>query len=203
MAISVFVGAAAHSWPPGAGPRRRPPGDAGREACGEPISGLDLLWGRCRHTRGPPGAGPRRQPAAPGPAAGRRTTRAGRSPPSAVTGYREGPSHTLPGHKFGSGVDHGPTVFRREGRFVPGMDSYQPFFAVGQNLAPGTLRRGSGGGGRAGSRHPRRGLEECGVPGRLAISVFFGAAVGTLVDRPVRALAAGRRAVRACRVSLP
>ena len=37
----------------------------------------------------------------------------------------------------------------------------------------------------------------------MAISVFFGAAVGTLVDRPVRALAAGRRAVRACRVSLP
>ena len=113
---------------------------------------MDHLWGRCRHTRGQPGAGPRRQPAAPGPAAGRLTTRAGRGPPSAVTGYREGPSHALPGRKFGSVVDHGPTVFRREGRFVPGMDSYQPFSAVGQNLAPGNLRRGSGGGGRAGSR---------------------------------------------------
>jgi hypothetical protein len=117
---------------------------------------LDLLWGRCRHTRGPPGAGPRRQPAVPGTAAGRRTTRAGRGPrcrpPSAVTGYREGPSHALPGRKFGSGVDHGPTVFRREGRFVPGMDSYQPFSAMGQNLAPGTLRRGSGSGVRTGSR---------------------------------------------------
>ena len=115
-----------------------------------------------------------------------------KGPPSAVTGYREGPSHALPGRKFGSGVDHGPTVFRREGRFVPGMDSYQPFSAMGQNLAPGTLRRGSGGGGRAGSRHPRRGLEECGVPGRLAISVFFGAAVGTLVDRPVQSGAGGK-----------
>ena len=71
-----------------------------------------------------------------------------KGPPSAVTGYREGPSHALPGRKFGSGVDHGPTVFRREGRFVPGMDSS----AVGQNLAPGNLRRGSGGGGRAGCR---------------------------------------------------
>ena len=62
--------------------------NAGREACGEPISGLDLLWGRCRHTRGPPGAGPRRQPAVPGTAAGRRTTRAGRAHPrrSRVTG---------------------------------------------------------------------------------------------------------------------
>ena len=75
-----------------------------------------------------------------------------KGPPSAVSGYREGPSHALPGRKFGSGVDHGPTVFRREGRFVPGMDSYQPFSAMGQNLAPGTLRRGSGGGGRTGSR---------------------------------------------------
>ena len=43
---------------------------------------------------------------------------------------------------------------------------------MGQNSAPGTLRRN--GGGRAGSRPPRRGLEACGEPGRLAISVFVG-----------------------------
>ena len=52
---------------------------------------------------------------------------------------------------------------------------------MGQNSAPGTVRRG--GGGRAGSRTPRRGLEACGVPGRVAISVFVGAAAHSWTAR--------------------
>ena len=66
--------------------------------------------------------------------------------------------------------------------------AWKLFFAVGQNSAPGTL-------GRA------RGVRGAGPEGG-----DFGLCRGrrcTLVDRPVRALAAGRRAVRACRVSLP
>jgi hypothetical protein len=55
-----------------------------------------------------------------------------------------------------------------------------------------TLRRGSGGGGRTGKRTPMRGFEASAVPGRSAISVFFGAAVGTLVDRPVQCGAGGK-----------
>ena len=65
--------------------------------------------------------------------------------------------------------------------------AWKLFFAVGQNSAPGTLGR---------ARVVRGAGPEGGD---------FGLCRGrcTLVDRSVRALAAGHRAVRACRASLP